>query len=85
LTDGGGQIVVRDYDPVGDRTRRNEDAADDEVLETSADLTEAQRIIDKRYNGTTEFEQAQRHFDKHIDEDRLRKVAARAANRESRR
>jgi hypothetical protein len=73
--------VVRDYDPLGDRKRRDEDAADDEVLETTADLAEAQRIIDKRYNnGTTKFEQAQRHFDKHIDVDRLRKVAARAAN-----
>ncbi|WP_325431383.1 hypothetical protein, partial [Mycobacterium sp.] len=74
---------MRDYDPVGDRKRRDEDAADDELLETTADLVEAQRIIDKRYNGTTEFEQAQRHFDKHIDADRLRKVAARAANRDN--
>ena len=38
---------------------------------------------DKRYTGTDKFEQAQHGFDKHIDDDRMRKVADRAADREN--
>jgi hypothetical protein len=83
MTDRGEHTVVRDYDPVGDRKQREEDAADDEVLETMADPAKAQRIYDKRYNGTDKFQQAQRGFDKHIDDDLMRKVEARAADREN--
>ncbi|MGH3551895.1 MAG: hypothetical protein ACRDT5_04715 [Mycobacterium sp.] len=74
---------MRDYDPVGDRKQREEDEADDEALDTTADLAEAQRIYGKRYTGTDKFEQAQRGFDKHIDDDRMRKIADRAADREN--
>lgn len=70
--------MVRDYDPVGDAQQRAQDAEDDEELETGSDPAEARRILRKRYEGTTPFQQAQRGFDRHIDDDRLRKVDARA-------
>lgn len=74
--------MVRDYDPVGDREQREQDAADDAVLETTADLALARAILQRRYVGTTEFEQRQRNFDRPIDQDRLRKIEARAAELE---
>lgn len=70
--------MVRDYDPEGDAKQKAEDAADDDVLDTTDDLAEAKRILDKRYKENDAFQQAQRGFDRHIDEDRLRKVEGRA-------
>lgn len=74
--------MVRDYDPRGDAERATQDRADDEELENGSNLERALAIFHKRYDNTDAFEQAQRKFDRTIDEDRLAKVKARAEGRD---
>lgn len=70
---------MRDYDPIGDAERDRQDRSDDDLLDTTNDYQAALAIVRARYHNTDEFEQAQRKFDRAIDEDRLAKVKARAA------
>lgn len=69
--------MVRDYDPEGDAIRAAQDRADDEELEAGSSYETALAIYRKRYDNTDSFEQAQRKFDRAIDEDRLAKMKAR--------